>query len=130
MTVVEFNTAGNGLWSGEERTVRITDMQLGYVADELDFGELRVYFDRRTWNVNEHGLIYTDRQFMRELQAFLTEHGLVGKDVSYSEQGMQGDDYVSLDIGEDFLQAWAAKFGMDLQAKVDADNAAFAARWG
>ena len=129
MTVV-LNTDGGGLWSGEERAVTVTDMELGYVADELDFGELRVYFDTETWDVQEHGLIYTDRLFLRELRAFLDSHGLVGKDVDYSEQGMQGDDYVSLDIGEEFLAAWAAKFSVDLQAKVDADNAAFAARWG
>ena len=130
MTKVVFNTAGNGLWSGEERAVTVTDMQLGYVSDELDFGELRVKFDRRTWDVQEHGLIYTDRLFIKELREFLDVHGLPGNDVDYSEQGMQGDDYVSLDIGEKFLAAWSAKFSVDLRAKVEADNAAFNARWG
>jgi hypothetical protein len=42
---------------------------------------------------------------------------------------MQGDNYVSLDIGEDFLRAWSEKFGVDLRAKVEADNKAFEARW-
>jgi hypothetical protein len=130
MKEVIMHTAGNGLWSGEERAVRITDMQLGYVADELDFGELRVKFDRRTWDVNQHGLIYTDRQFMRELQAFLTEHGLVGSDVSYSEQGMQGNDYVSCDIGKKFLDSWTAKFGTNLARMLEQQEAEFAARWG
>lgn len=129
MSKVVFNTAGNGLWSGEERAVTVTDIRLGYVADELDFGELCVVFDTDTWDVDEHGLIYTDRQFLRELREFLDSQGLPGDDVSYSEQGMQGTDYVSLDIGEDFLTAWARKFSVDLQAKVDADNAAFNARW-
>jgi hypothetical protein len=129
MQKVIFNTAGNGLWSGEDRAVRITDMQLGYVADDLDFGELCVVFDTKTWDVNEHGLIYTDRQFLRELREFLDQHGLPGSDVDYSEQGMQGTDYVSLDIGEEFLAAWSLKFSVDLRAKVEADNAAFEARW-
>jgi hypothetical protein len=130
MKEVIMHTAGNGLWSGEERAVRITDMKLGYVSDELDFGELQVKFDRRTWDVKEHGLIYTDRQFMRELQAFLTEHGLVGSDVSYSEQGMQGNDYVSCDIGKKFLDSWTAKFGTNLQRLLEIQEAEFAARWG
>ena len=117
-------------WSREERVVEITDMTLGYISDELDFGELRVYFDTKTWDVDRHGLIYTDSRFKRELREFLDAHGLPGKDVEYSEQGMQGDDYVSLDIGKKFLKAWAAKFGVDLRAKVEADNAAFEARWG
>jgi hypothetical protein len=129
MQKVILNTAGNGLWSGEERAVTVTDMRLGYVADELDFGELCVYFNKKTWDVRKHGLIYTDRQFLRELRAFLDAQGLPGADVDYSEQGMQGNNYVSLDIGEDFLAAWARKFAVDLRAKVDADTAAFNARW-
>ena len=129
MQKVILNTAGNGLWSGEDRAVTITNIKLGYVADDLDFGELCVYFNKKTWDVTKHGLIYTDRQFLRELREFLDAQGLPGSDVDYSEQGMQGDNYVSLDIGEEFLAAWAAKFALDLQAKVDADNAAFEARW-
>ncbi len=86
-------------------------MRLGYVDEDKDFGELCVYFDTKTWDVNADGLIYTDRQFQNDLRAFLNTHGLPGADVDYSEQGMQGDDYVSLDIGRKFLQAWEAKFG-------------------
>jgi hypothetical protein len=26
---------------------------------------------------------------------------------------MQGDNYVSLDVGQDFLDSWAQKFGVD-----------------
>jgi hypothetical protein len=126
---VILNTSGNGYWSREERAVTVTNIKLGYVSDELDFGELCVYFNTKSWDTQEHGLIYTDRQFLRELRAFLDAHGLPGADVDYSEQGMQGDNYVSLDIGEAFLTAWARKFAVDLRAKVDADTAAFNARW-
>ena len=129
MSKVILNTYGNGLWSNVAKPVEIVDMQLGYVADELDFGELRVYFNTYSWDVSKDGLIYTDKQFKRELREFLDAHGLPGADVEYSEQGMQGDAYVSLDIGKKFLKAWACKFAVDLQAKVDADNAAFNARW-
>jgi hypothetical protein len=110
MQEVIFNTSGCGYWSRQQKAVRITDMRLGYVDEDKDFGELCVYFDTKTWDVNVDGLIYTDRQFQNELQAFLNTQGLPGADVSYSEQGMQGDNYVSLDIGRKFLQAWDAKF--------------------
>ncbi len=129
MSKVIFNTNGNGLWSDVAKSVEVVDMQLGYVADELDFGELRVYFNTDSWDVSKDGLIYTDSRFKQDLREFLNAHGLPGADVDYSEQGMQGDDYVSCDIGKKFLKAWAAKFAVDLQAKVDADNAAFEARW-
>jgi len=56
-------------------------------------------------------LIYTDSDFLNELQEFLNQHNLAGGDVTYSEQGMQGDNYVSLDIGKVFIESWADKFG-------------------
>jgi len=107
---VVLNTGGGGYWSNTKTAVLVTDLRLGYVADDKEFGELRVHFDTDTWDVNKLGLIYTDRQFLAELRKFLIQHGLPGKDVDYSEQGMQGDDYVSLDVGAKFLQAWEAKF--------------------
>jgi hypothetical protein len=112
MDRVVFSTAGDGYWSNVSKDVEVTDMQLGYVSDEQDFGELRVYFDTDTWNVNTDGLIYTDSKFKQDLMQFVKQQGLV-VDLCYSEQGMQGDDYVSLDVGAEFLDSWARKFGVD-----------------
>jgi len=134
MAKVFFNTCGDGYWSNVKQQVEVTDMKLGYISDELDFGELCVYFNttdsRYGWQVDEKGLIYTDSQFEEELQEFLNKHGLAGNDVSYSEQGMQGDDYVSLDVGKKFLNSWAKKFNVDLKAMLEQQEAAFQARWG
>ena len=112
MDRVVFSTAGDGYWSNVSKSVEITDMQLGYVNDEGDFGELRVYFNTDTWNVNTDGLIYTDTLFKQDLMQFVKQQGLV-VDLCYSEQGMQGDNYVSLDVGKEFLDSWASKFGVD-----------------
>lgn len=111
MQPVIFTTSGNGYWSRAIKNVRIVDMTVPYVNDERDFGELKVYFDTDHWEVDEDGLIYTDHGFMTDLRNFLALHGLNNLDVDYSEQGMQGDDYVSLDIGKDFIDSWEAKFG-------------------
>jgi len=112
MQKVTFSTSGNGLWSTAQKTVEITDMQLGFVDEDKEYGELCVYFNTDTWNVNEDGLIYTDPLFKQQLMTFVKQHGLV-VDLCYSEQGMQGDNYVSLDVGKEFLDSWAAKFGVD-----------------
>jgi hypothetical protein len=112
MDRVVFSTAGDGYWSNVSKDVEVTDMQLGYVSDEQDFGELRVYFDTDTWDVNKDELIYTDSKFKQDLMQFVKQQGLV-VDLCYSEQGMQGDDYVSLDVGAEFLDSWARKFGVD-----------------
>jgi len=77
-----------------------------YINDEATFGELRVYFDTETWDTRDHGLIYTDDQFERELKSFLEALGFDVTDVGYSEQGMQGDNYVSLDVGDKFIASW------------------------
>lgn len=106
-----FNTCGDGYWSEVSKAVRITDMRLGYVNDEKTFGELCVYFNTQDWDVNVDGLIYTDSLFLDELQDFLHEQEL-NTEVSYSEQGMQGTNYVSLDVGEGFIKAWDAKFNL------------------
>ena len=108
---VTLNTNGRGYWSNVAKAVRIVDMRLTYVNDEKDFGELRVYFNTQDWDVNVDGLIYTDKQFINELRDFLITHEL-SDDCDYSEQGMQGDNYVSLDVYEGFIKAWDAKFNL------------------
>ena len=115
MQTVIFNVGGDGLWSTVAKSVEIVDMRLGYVNEEKDFGELCVYFNTCHWDTSIDGLIYTDETFLDDLRAFLVLHNLPAT-VSYSEQGMQGDDYVSLDVEEDFLQAWERKFNVVLEA--------------
>lgn len=99
-------TDGSGLWSDEVATVGVTHLQVPYINEEETFGELCVYFNTNTWRIDRQGLIYTDKGWLKELCAALGERGYDTSDISYSEQGMQGDDYVSLDVGEKFLNSW------------------------
>jgi hypothetical protein len=107
---IVLHTRGDGFWSEQAKPVTVTGFDLAYVNDEGTFGELRVYFDTATWNVNKDGLIYTDNLFIRELRTYLCGQLLNGKDVDYSEQGMQGRDYVSCDVGANFLKSWQQRF--------------------
>lgn len=108
--MIKFNTTlttdGTGYWSTVRKNVRATSIGVSYINDERTFGELRVYFDTDTWDVEKDGLIYTDNRFMSELTAKLAEAGFDVSDLDYSEQGMQGDNYVSCDIGKGFLDSW------------------------
>lgn len=99
------NTDGSGYWSNVAKPVKCKGIDIGYINDEKDFGELCVYFDIATWDVDKDGLIYTDRQFIAELKEALIESGIDATSISYSEQGMQGDDYVSLDVGKEFIDS-------------------------
>jgi hypothetical protein len=101
------HTAGDGLWSSSVSAVQILRVDLAYVNDEGDFGELRAYFNTRDWDVNTDGLIYTDKIWINEFRALMRSLGFTRNavnDISYSEQGMQGVDYVSMDVGKDFLR--------------------------
>jgi hypothetical protein len=105
-------TDGSGLWSNRVARVSVTALAVGdvLVADDGDaYGELRVTFDTATWPVMEFGLIYTDNLFLSDLRALLKQMNLP-TDVEYSEQGMQGPDYVSLDAGNALVRAFAQKF--------------------
>lgn len=99
-------TCGYGYWSDKQKQVRLTAINVPYINREGTFGELRVYFDVASWSVPKDGLIYTDSQFLDQLRDHLFLAGYDTSDVDYSEQGMQGDDYVSLDIGKNFLRSW------------------------
>jgi len=98
------HTNGNGYWSSTATAVDITKLDLQYITNERDFGELCVYFTN--WDTSTMGLIYTDKQFMAELRTYLQTIGFTeaeANDVNYSEQGMQTDEYVSCDVGAAFI---------------------------
>ena len=99
-------TGGDGLWTNKQQDVDVTQLRLQYCNPERDFGELCVHFTPASWDTATDGLIYTDKQFMQELRAYLQTIGFTeaeANDVNYSEQGMQTDEYVSCDVGAVFL---------------------------
>lgn len=107
-------TSGDGYWSEVAKCVTVVGISVNYINEEADFGELCVWFND-TWDVSKDGLIYTDKRFMRELRDMLTQMGLDGNDVEYSEQGMQGDEYVSCDVEAAFIASWRAKFPAEFE---------------
>lgn len=101
------HTNGKGYWSNVEQFVTINRIALAYVNDEGNFGELRAYFDPSEWDVNTNGLIYSDQAWKRSFISCMATLGFSVQalaDISYSEQGMQGDNFVSMDVGEDFMR--------------------------
>jgi len=103
------HTIGDGYWSDAAKSVKITKLVVPYINEEDFFGELRIHFDRKSWNVDKLGLIYTDTLFEFELKEWLKSLGYDSSDVGYSEQGMQEVDYVSCDAGKKFMTSWVAK---------------------
>ena len=100
-------TGGDGYWSNKKATVLVE--YLSCDAQEDDYAELCVKFNTDTWNVKQDGLIYSDSTFMKGLKAALMQNGFskaAANDISYSEQGMQGYNFVSCDVGAAFIKAF------------------------
>ena len=101
------HTGGNGLWSSAAKAATILEVWLSSVNDEGDFGELCARFDTKSWNCDADGLIYTDSIWLDEFRALMRSLGFTRtavNDITYSEQGMQGYNYVSMDVGADFMR--------------------------
>lgn len=116
----ECHTDGKGFWSKVKKKVRLNKAEVFfYEEDFIKFllrdndahAHLKVYFPRTSWDYDKHGLIYTDRLFVRELRTAFKNYGLTFKpsELDYTEQGMQGDDYVSLYVYGKFLTSLADK---------------------
>ena len=100
-------TDGQGYWSTVARkSVRINRVVVDSVSEEGEYGELRAYFDESEWNVESDGLIYSDQTWIKSFRSCMASLGFSVQalaDIGYTEQGMQGENYVSLDVGPDFL---------------------------
>lgn len=97
----------DGLWSSDDcpSSFRATGLAINYCSDTYDHGELHVNFNPLLWDVRVHGLVYTDSTAEQGIRDMLQELGIDGE-VAYSEQGMQGEDYISLDTNGEFLASY------------------------
>ena len=100
-TDFEIQTAGDGLWSNKKKTVNIKKIEI--IEDkEYDHVYVNLFFTKKSWDVNKYGLIYTDSLFLEEAKAILSYNyrqiKLKWKNLNYTEQGMQGDNYVSMEL--------------------------------
>jgi hypothetical protein len=101
------HTDGKGYWTTFALPVTVLEVYLRNVNEEGDFAELCARFDTSTWNCDQNGLIYTDPRWIDEFRGLMRSLGFSRRacdDITYSEQGMQGYNFVSMDVGEDFLR--------------------------
>jgi 5-methylcytosine-specific restriction endonuclease McrBC GTP-binding regulatory subunit McrB len=109
-------TSGSGHWSTRVTTVMVNAVELDILDNDEEsesrFGELRAYFAEDQWNCNVDGLIYTDQVWLDTFRSALSvvlgfSIDSVKNDVlMFSEHGMQGENYVSMDVNEAFIKEW------------------------
>lgn len=119
-------TAGDGYYTKSKKNVVLKHAVVSTYeyteededfGEEVDHGELCVYFDPESWNVYEDNIIYTDTLFKEKLKELLAEFGISDKSIGYSEAGMQGDDYVSFDINGESLSTFFKVAGIGKTTK-------------
>jgi hypothetical protein len=109
--VKAFGPGGQGLWGDaeEEQEYKISEVKwetgvkstVNGDQSDVDMYDkwipIRVYLE--DYRESTHGLVYTDKTFKRSLKSMMKKtKELKDFRVSYTEQGMQGRNYVSLDV--------------------------------
>lgn len=83
--------------------------------DPLIFCEAHLYFDPKVWDTDRYGLVYTDGAFEEAAQAWLDtlhlSHTPALSSISYTEAGMQGDDYVGMEFASIESHRWTDAWG-------------------
>lgn len=99
------STGATGPYCKSAKRIRIIGMDLVYTNHNRDYGEVRLYFDSREWNVDVDGYIYGDAVFLRRLKRTLNEKRY-SIDIGYSRRGIsaQGRDYVTMECFQPFIR--------------------------
>jgi hypothetical protein len=100
-------TDGRGLYTKKAAVVKVIELTTRQCmkADD-EFGRLYVVYDLNTWNPDTDDVIYTDECWLDSLREHLSNLGFSDAAidaVDYSEHGMQGHNYVDMDIGQPFI---------------------------
>lgn len=93
-------TSGDGLWSSKQ-----VELDIEIAACEPGCEHIVAFFSPKKWKVDEDGLIYTDSLFEAGVVSLLLQHGFKNaRDLSYSEAGAQGKDFVDFDASPELCQ--------------------------
>lgn len=100
------NTDGKGWWSYVVRETQISKVVVTTNELEVDlnwyrptfFVHVDAYFTEQSWNIDNHGLIYTDPRWLKEFNRAMksVNPSLFSSGLDYTEQGQQGRKHVSL----------------------------------
>lgn len=89
-----------GLWGANAEPIEfeVSEAEVIYGDAESKHGFVSLNIRLKDYQAGQHGLVYTDPVFLDSLKAVLAQAGMDGEALHYSEAGMQGDDYVNLDV--------------------------------
>lgn len=113
---VEAFKSRDGLWTDYDAVKMPTTYTVevwwdaGGLEIEQDYIMLDVFVVNPKYDANKIGLIYTDGSFRRGVRDSANRAGFPGKEIDYTEQSMQGRDWVSMEAGRLFSRELASRF--------------------
>lgn len=92
--VKAFGKDSDGYWgkSDSEAEFTITKIEVNYDIEE-NYGDVNIYL--ASYYASKYGLIYTDKKFEEDIHKLIKDSGF---SLDYSEQGMQGNNYVNMGL--------------------------------
>lgn len=109
-------TKGDGFWShADATTVSISKIELEVGEAYVDMYNyrpflpiyLKAFFPKKSWNTEKQGLIYTDSLWIKNFRAAFKVRfpalAWMANKINYTEQGMQGGNYVSMNAHLDSM---------------------------
>jgi len=87
------------------RVINITALSVRSYTNS-NYGELKAYFDTESWDYSSDGYIYGEQEFLDALCEHMSAMNLDVGSVDYSEAGMQGSNYVSMDVDSLFIESF------------------------
>lgn len=92
--VKAFGKDSKGYWGNSDSSEEyiITKVEVNYDVEE-NYGDVNIFLT--DYYAGRYGLIYTDKKFEEDIHKLIKDSGLR---LEYSEQGMQGGNYVNMDL--------------------------------
>ncbi len=96
--VLAFGENSYGVWGKNRELVsyKIKIIRVVNIGDPLDCAFVNIYLEG--YHSNQYGLIYTDKTFKNSVRILFSKIGINPEDVEYTEQRMQGENFVSMKI--------------------------------
>jgi hypothetical protein len=96
--VLAFGENSRGVWGRNKELVsyKIKNIRVVNIGDPFDCASVNIYLEG--YRANQYGLIYTDKTFKNSVRILFSKIGINPEDIDYTEQRMQGENFVSMKI--------------------------------
>ncbi len=90
------NSYGVGGKNKELVSYKIKHIRVTNIGDPYDCASINIFLEG--YHADQYGLIYTDKTFKNSVRILFSKIGINPEDIEYTEQTMQGQNFVSMRV--------------------------------